>query len=57
MNNSERVMAWKRKKTRTFSIQCNKENDADVIARLDSQPNKNRYLINLIRNDMTGGTK
>lgn len=36
----------------TVRLQLNKKNDADIIAKLNEQTNKNGYLKNLIRKDI-----
>ena len=38
--------------TRAFYLKCHKVNDADVIAALDAQENKNGYIKDLIRRDI-----
>lgn len=52
MSQSEKVMLWKKENTKSFCVQCNKVNDADIIARLEKVPNKQRYIMNLIRKDI-----
>lgn len=41
-----------RQKTKGYHIKCHIEHDADVIAALDAQENKNGYIKTLIRNDI-----
>lgn len=38
--------------TRRFTLQCNKETDADIIEFLESKDNYNAYLKELIRSRM-----
>ena len=42
------------KKLRKYIISCNKVEDADVIKRLDSVPNKTAYIKQLVRGDIDG---
>lgn len=48
-----RATKWRKENAKCFSIQCNTFYDADVIEHLQKQPNKQRYIINLIRKDIT----
>ena len=50
--NVARVSAWRREHCKTFSMQCHKIYDADVIEHMMKQPNKRLYLIKLIRKDI-----
>ena len=43
---------YQREKTRSIGMQLNLKYDADILAWLDSQPNKQGYLKDLIRADM-----
>lgn len=49
------VEAWRKKNAKVFSVQCNIDYDADIIEHLQAQPNKQRYIINLIRKDIEKG--
>lgn len=40
---------------RQFNLCLNKDTDADIIAMIDSQDNKQGYLKRLIRQDIKGG--
>lgn len=42
---------------KTLSLQCNIATDADIIARLDSVPNKAGYIKALIRTDIAKKTE
>lgn len=41
---------------RQFCLRLNKGTDADIIAKLDSQDNKQGYIKRLILQDIKGGT-
>lgn len=43
---------WRKANTKTFTIQLNKENDADVIEFLSTKKNRQRYIIDLIRKEI-----
>ena len=43
---------WRAKATTQFKIQLHKDNDADIIHKLDSVPNKAGYVKGLIRDDI-----
>lgn len=43
---------YQREKCRTITLQLNKRIDEDILTWLDSQPNKQGYLKELIRADM-----
>jgi hypothetical protein len=49
---SAKSSEWRKANTKSFCIQLNKENDADIIEFLTKKDNKQRYIINLIRKDM-----
>ena len=49
MNN---YYAWRKKKFKRLPFDLNREAEQDVIEHLDKQPNKHKYLIDLIRADM-----
>ena len=42
------------KKLRKYIFACNKVDDADVIERIDSEPNKTAYIKKLVRGDING---
>lgn len=42
------------RETVQFKMKLNKKTDADVIQRLEEQPNKQGYVKRLIREDMRG---
>lgn len=44
---------YMKKAYKAFSIQLHKENDADIIQKLDSVPNKQGYVKGLIRDDIS----
>lgn len=44
------------KNTRKYGIKLSKSTDADIIAKLDSQPSIQGYIKSLIRADMKGDT-
>ena len=48
----KRQNLWNKAKTKTFLIKLSKDKHGDIIAFLESKPNKNGYLISLIENDM-----
>jgi len=43
---------WRKANTKAFTIQLNKENDADVIEFLSTKKNRQRYIIDLIRKEI-----
>ena len=44
--------AYNRENYRSFSVRYSKENEADLIQWLESQPGVKQYISELIRNDM-----
>lgn len=48
----KRATKWRKENAKVFSIQCNVFYDDDVIKHLQAQPNKQRYIIELIRKDI-----
>ena len=40
--------------SKTYSIKLNLEYDADIIAKLDTVPNRQSYIKQLIRQDISG---
>ena len=46
-----------KEKTRRFTIQCHKEYDKDIIELLESKPNYNAYLKDLIRRELRDTSK
>lgn len=55
MSNYKYVKKSMAKNCKQCGFTLNKNTDADVIAHLESQPNKRAYLLGLIRDDMKGG--
>lgn len=51
-NKLEYNKEFTKQKCRQITLMLHKVNDADIIEYLDSLPNKNGYLKNLIRKDM-----
>lgn len=51
----KRENEYKKRSMRLVSIRFHKASDADVLARLDSVPNKADYVRTLIRKDIGGG--
>lgn len=49
---SEASMKYDRKNTKDVRIKLNLKNDADIIELLESLPNKQGYIKELIRRDM-----
>lgn len=49
---TQRSAKWQAGAIRQYHLKFNKEGDADIIARLDSEPNKQAYIRRLIRADM-----
>lgn len=49
------VNKYIREKTRRYTLQCNKETEADIIKALDSTGNYNRALKELIRKAIENG--
>lgn len=43
---------WNSKNTKNYHLKLSKDKHGDLIAFLESKPNKNGYLISLIENDM-----
>ena len=43
---------WRATNARQIKFQFNKQTDADILARLDAQPNKQDYVRRLIREDI-----
>lgn len=48
----KRAMRRYARKTVQFIVRLRKDADADIIARLNSVPNKTEYIRGLIRNDL-----
>lgn len=46
------IVKWKKKAVVQFKMDLNKENDADIIQKLDDVPNKAGYVKGLIRDDI-----
>lgn len=46
------IAKYKREKLTRISFRLHKVNDADILAQLDRQDNRSRYLKGLIRSDM-----
>ena len=46
------IMDYQKENVKQIKIALNRETDADIIAYLDTLPNKNGYLKQLIRDDM-----
>lgn len=46
------VAKYDAENTKSFLLKLNKKTDADIIAFLEKQPNKQGYIKSLIRNDM-----
>lgn len=51
-NHVKAVNRYAERAGKQYHLWLHKTNDADVIARLDSQPNKQGYIKRLIRNDI-----
>ena len=45
-------MKYNAKNVRQIKINLNIKNDSDIIAKIDSEPNKQGYIKNLIRRDI-----
>lgn len=43
---------YKKENERQYIIHINKKTNADIIAKLDSVPNKQKYIFDLIRKDI-----
>lgn len=43
---------WQAKAMRQIALRFNKENDADVLRKMDSVPNKTDYVRQLVREDI-----
>lgn len=43
---------WRKKAIMVFQVNLNRENDADIIQKLDDVPNKAGYVKGLIRDDI-----
>lgn len=39
---------------KSFSIQLNKKTESDILAQLEKQPNRQGYIKDLIRRDISG---
>ena len=50
----KRAMRRYARKTVQFIVRLRKDADADVIARLESAPNKTEYIRRLVRRDIYG---
>ena len=48
----DRQNAYAKEKYRAFSIKLDRKDDADVIAKLESVPNKVDYIASLVRADI-----
>lgn len=48
------VEKYDRENTRQVKFKLNLKTDADILAKLDSVPNKQGYIKDLIRKDITG---
>jgi hypothetical protein len=48
----DRQNAYAKEKYRPFTIKLDRKEQADVIARLESVPNKAEYIVRLIRADI-----
>lgn len=46
------MMQYQKDHVRRINFQLNKTHDSDILAFLDTLPNKNTYLKNLVREDM-----
>ena len=55
MPDSEAKRRWDAENTVQISIKLNKNTDADILERLDSVPNKQGYIKELIRSDIEKG--
>lgn len=44
---------WEKVNTKAYTFRFSAARDADIIARLESAPNKRRLLVDLIRADIT----
>lgn len=53
----KRAMRRYARKTVQFIVRLRKDADADVIARLESVPNKTEYVRRLVRKDIYRGTE
>lgn len=52
MADSQAKAAWIKANTTFIGVKLNKNTDRDLIAKLDSVPNKQGYIKNLIRADL-----
>ena len=50
-------MKYNSEHTKQIKMSLNTRTDADIIEHLGKQPNKQKYIQDLIRNDMEGGAK
>lgn len=53
MGRTESQARYDREHTVQFKLKLNRKTDADIIAKLNSESNKQRYIKNLIRKDLT----
>ena len=51
-NHVKAVNRYQERAGKQYHLWLHKTNDADVIARLDSQPNKQGYIKRLVRQDI-----
>ena len=50
--NMEHNYEWKKKNIRRYALTLNRTNEKDVIEHLETKPNKRKYLIEIIREDI-----
>ena len=55
MPDSEAKRKWDAENTTQIRLKLNKKTDADILEKLDSVPNKQGYIKELIRSDMQKG--
>lgn len=48
----DKRLKWERDNIRRYIINVHKTNDKDVYNKLESEPNKRAYILNLIREDI-----
>lgn len=51
-NKRMREQKWTKEHSRSINVRFNKEKDSQILAKLDSVPNKAEYLRQLILNDL-----
>lgn len=56
-NHVKAVNRYAERAGKQYHLWLHKKNDADVIARLDAQPNKQGYIKRLVRQDISGEGK